>query len=413
MTARTTRRAFLVLASSLVTATSLAGCGGSGAASVGGRDAGPYRVYVSIDLSGPTKSYSEPIVDGLEIAADRLNKDGGIAGRKVEVEAVDDQNNPTKAVSLLQKRLSDGNKPDLVYAGGSSSVSLSLLPVLSRSKILSMAGTVSNVLNDPAKFPYHFSVSPPGSAYAPAQAKEAQAKGFKKVAMLYSNDATGQSTLKLYTDAFQQTGIELVSAGYESTALDMTSQLQQLKAQNPDALVVNGYGTAALYAFRGRAQIGWDIPTYGDQLSSSFPLVKNLKAGDLKNVKVVTSSTSVLDGDQSPLYADLVAAIKQGKHAAALSQMGYNIFVTGYDLLELVNVAAKQAKSADGPAVTKALEDLKAPDPVPWLASGKSGDATQYKYSATNHFPTAGPGLLVFVDPGTYNADGLYEPGQK
>ncbi|MDX2972657.1 ABC transporter substrate-binding protein [Kribbella solani] len=412
MTARTKRRTFLVLASSLVAATGLAACGGSGDAATGGKGSGPYRVYVSIDLSGPTKSYSEPIVAGLELAADRLNKDGGILGRKIEVEAVDDQNNPTKAVSLLQKRLSDGNKPDLVYAGGASSVSLSLLPVLSRNKILSMAGTVSNVLNDPAKFPYHFSVSPPGSAYAPAFAKEARAKGFKKIAMLFSNDATGQSTLKLYQDALKESGIALVSAGYEAGALDMTSQLQQLKAQDPDALVVNGYGTAALYAFRGRAQIGWYLPTYGDQLSSSFPLVKNLKASDLKDVKVVMSSTSVADGNQSPLFADLVAAIKQGKHAAILPQMGYGIFLTGYDLLELVNVAAGQAKSVKGEDVTKALQELKQPDPVPWLASGKSADAVQYAYSSSNHFPTAGPGLLVFVDPGSYNADGLYEPGK-
>jgi len=303
--------------------------------------------------------------------------------------------------------------PDLVYAGGSSSVSLSLLPVLSRNRILSMAGTVSNVLNDPAKFPYHFSVSPPGAAYAPAQAKEAKDQGFDKVAMIYSNDATGQSTLKLYEAAFKEAGIELVSTGYDATALDMTSQLQQLKAQNPDALVVNGYGTAALYVFRGRAQIGWKIPTYGDQLSSSFPLVKNLKPGDLENVKVVTSSTSVVGGDQSPLFPDLVAAIKKGPHANVLPQMGYGIFLTGYDLLELVNVAATQAKSTKAEDVTNALENLKIPAEVPWLASGKSGDATQFTYSKTNHFPTAGPGLLVFVEPGSYNADGLYEPGNS
>lgn len=412
MTLPFTRRTALLAVMSMAVVATTAACGGSESAKA--KDAGPFRVYVSIDLSGPTKSYSAPIVAGLKLAADRINKDGGIQGQKVEVEAVDDQNNPTKAVSLLQKRLSDGQKPNLVYAGGSSSVSLSLLPVLSRNKILSMAGTVSNVLNDPAKYPYHFGVSAPGKAYAPAQAEEIKKAGHKKVGMIYSNDATGQSTFKLYEEALKAVGVELVSATYEATALDMTSQLQQLKAQRIDALIVNGYGTAALYVFRGRAQIGWDIPTFGDQLSSSFPLVKNLKATELTNVKIVTSSTSVVDGNQSALVPDLIAAIKAGEDAKILPVMGYGIFLTGYDLLELANEAAKQAKSTDPDKLKAALENLKQPAvPMPWLSSGKDGDAVIFKYSADNHFPTAGPKMLVFVEPGSYTEDGLYQPGKR
>lgn len=411
MKPRSMKRGCTAVLAAATAVASLAACGGSN----GSKDdaSSPFKVYVSIDLSGATKTYSVPIVDGLEIAAAKINKAGGIQGRKVEIEKADDQNNPTKAVSLLQKQMSSGDEPDLVYAGGSSSVTLSLLPVLSRNKIVSMSGTVSNVLNDPKKYPYHFSVSAPGSAYAPAQAAEAVAQGYKKIAMLFSNDATGQSTLKLYKEAFEDAGIELVSAGYDATALDMTSQLQQLKGKDPDALVINGYGTAALYAFRGRAQIGWNIPTYGDQLSSSFPLVKNLKASELENVKIVTSSTGVVDGNQSDLVAGLVEEIKAGENAASLGTTGYGLFATGYDILELINFAAEQAKSTDMTKVNSALEDLKVDGDVPWVSGGKSGDAILFDYSKTNHFPTAGDGLIVFVAPGSYNADGLYEPGKR
>jgi branched-chain amino acid transport system substrate-binding protein len=368
-------------------------------------------VYVSIDLSGATKTYSIPIVDGLKIAAADINKDGGIDGRQVEIQTADDQNDPTRAVSLLQKKLSSGSKPDLVYAGGSSSVTLSLLPVLTRNKILSMSGTVSSVLNDPTKYPYHFSDSAPSTAYAPFNAGEMQKAGYKKVAMIYSNDATGQSAYDLYKAAMAKVGIDVISASYETTALDMTSQLQKLKAQNPDALIVNGYGTAALYVFRGRSQIGWNLPTFADQLSSSYPLVSQLGAGALENVKIVTAATAVKGGDQSPLYPELLKEIQSSDDAGSLTQTGYGLYVTGYDLLQIVKTAAAQASSTDGPAVAKAMEGLQAPSPVPWLASGKSGQATLYDYSSSNHFPSAGPNALVYVSPGTYNADGLYVPG--
>lgn len=393
----------------LTTATALAACGGESRGSEPGAD-DPYRVYVSIDLSGPTKSYSLPIVAGLKLAADRVNEQGGVEGREIEVEAVDDQSNPTKAISLLQKRLSEGDKPDLVYAGGSSAVSLSLLPILTRNKIVSLSGTVSSVLNDPAKFPYHFSVSPPSTAYGPGQAAELEAEGFEKVAMLHSKDATGQSSMEDYKAAAEEAGIEFVASGYEASALDMTPQLQQLRDEDPDALIINGYGTAALYAFRGRAQLGWDIPTYGDQLSSSYPLVDQLGGEKLENVKVVTSSASLEDAEHHSGLAQLIEEIKSSPEADLLPVTGFSLFLTGYDFVQLAAYASEQAGATDAESVAGALEDLEAPEgEAPWMQA--NGESMKYAYSAENHFPTAEPSYLTYVAPGKYNENGYYVPG--
>ncbi|GAA1002314.1 ABC transporter substrate-binding protein [Acrocarpospora pleiomorpha] len=372
-----------------------------------------FIVYFTGDYSGAVSANNASIDAGIKLAAEELNAAGGIEGRKIVVETANDQNDPTKAVSLLQQRLSQGVKPDLVYPGSSSAVSLSLLPILTRQKIISIGGTVSNLLNDPVKFPYHFGISSPGKDYAPALIRLAQAKGYKKIGMLYANDATGQSSAQIYKGAIEAAGMEFVEARYEATALDMTSQLNQLRAQSPDALVVNGYGTAALYAMRSRAQIGWDVPTYCDQLSSGFPYLKNLKEEELKNVEVVVSTVTLATSERHPGLDAFIAKIKAGPAAAGITTTGWGLFATGHDSLALAAYAAQQAKSIDPDKIKAAMESLPKPTGTPpWFYAGPKGDLVTFSYSSTNHFPTTSDATFQYVPPGGYSGEGFYTSGK-
>ncbi|GII87835.1 hypothetical protein Ssi03_58250 [Sphaerisporangium siamense] len=397
---------------SALLAFSVAACGGEGSDGASGGSADkPFVVYFTGDYSGAISTNNASLDAGIKIAAEELNAAGGINGRKVVVETANDQNDPTKAVSLLQQRLSSGSKPDLVYPGGSSAVSLSLLPILSRQKILSIGGTVSTLLNDPKKFPYHFGVSSPGKDYAPALIRTAKEKGYKKIGMLYSNDATGQSSAEIYKAAVQGAGMEFVEARYEATALDMTSQLNQLRAQNPDALVLNGYGTAALYVMRSRAQIGWDIPAFCDQLASGFPYLKNLKTDQLKNVFVVVSSATLEDSERHPNLGAFIDDIKKSPAAGGIGNTGWGLYATGHDALAVVAYAAQQAKTNESDKVKATLENLPQPSGAPlWYAAGPAGQYVQFKYSPANHFPTTSEETFQYVPPGVYNGEGFYAP---
>ncbi|GAA4204114.1 ABC transporter substrate-binding protein [Microbispora amethystogenes] len=413
MRSRTIRLSALPVTALL--ALSLAACGASGSDGASGDAADkPFIVYFSGDYSGAVSTNNASIDAGIKIAAEEFNAAGGVEGRKIVVETANDQNDPTKAVSLLQQRLSSGTKPDLVYPGSSSAVSLSLLPILTRQKILSVGGTVSTLLNDPAKYPYHFGISSPGKDYAPALISEAKAKGYKKIAMLYSNDATGQSSAEIYKAAVEGAGMEFAEARYEATALDMTSQLNQLRAQDPDALILNGYGAAALYVMRSRAQIGWDVPSYCDQLASGFPYLKNLDANQLKNVKVVVSTATLSSSEHHPGLAGFIDKIKKSPAADGISNTGWGLYSTGHDALALIVYAAQQAKSSGSDKVKAELEQLPQPTGAPlWYAAGPAGQYVQYAYSAKDHFPTAGADTFQYVPPGVYNGDGFYAPSES
>ncbi|MFC4055229.1 ABC transporter substrate-binding protein [Actinomadura syzygii] len=366
---------------------------------------------MSIDTSGPTAVLGGGLLAGARTAIKDINAKGGIGGRQIKLEVANDQNNPTKAVSELQRRLAKG-KPDLVYPGGSSAVSMSMLPILTRDKVLSVGATSSIQLNDPKKFPYHFGVTPPSSAYVPTFVQLAKEKGYKKVAMIYSDDATGQSSFKQYEGPVKQAGIELVSASYDTTALDMTPQLQQLRAQKPDALIVNGYGTAVLYVLRGRAQIGWTLPSYGDQLASPSPIAGKVTAAQIKNYQVIMQTSSLVGDRQHPGLAPVIKEFQTSDGAKFLTQTGVAVFTTTYDLLQFVAYEAGQEKTTDGQKLAKAFEKFKTPANPPWVGKGPNGEVTKYEYTPSNHFPMTSATSFKYVQPGTYDADGFYVPGK-
>ena len=55
------------------------------------------------DLTGRTASFGVSTKNGVEMAADEINKAGGVMGRKIRVIVEDDQGEPNKAATVVSK----------------------------------------------------------------------------------------------------------------------------------------------------------------------------------------------------------------------------------------------------------------------------------------------------------------------
>src|SRR5262245_51381051 len=65
----------------------------------------PLRIPNIIEMSGAGATVGTNWKNGLEIAVDEINAQGGILGRKVEITVVDTQSNPGVARAAVQKAL--------------------------------------------------------------------------------------------------------------------------------------------------------------------------------------------------------------------------------------------------------------------------------------------------------------------
>jgi branched-chain amino acid transport system substrate-binding protein len=104
-------------------------------------DTDPVRIGVITSLSGPYQAFGGEIKDGAQFAVDEANAEGGVDGRKVEVEFGDEQGNPDigrrEAGTLALKGY------NLLLGGVSSAVSLAISGQTQRMDAIYM-GTLSS-----------------------------------------------------------------------------------------------------------------------------------------------------------------------------------------------------------------------------------------------------------------------------
>lgn len=385
----------------LAVALAATACGGSGDASPEGEtpDAGetsptaastatedapdsdePYRVLMIFGLSGPVAPNAEAEVEAIEAAADVLNEQGGILGRSVEVEVIDTETDPTKAVTLLQQRLEQGEPPDFVWPGITSNETLAMAPTLTEHELVSFTTRASADLNQPDLYPYMFGTQPLPSHQGQAFAEYAQGQGAEKVAVFTANDAYGESIGTSYEEALEEAGLETVSERFTPTDLDMTAQLERLRAEDPDLLLFQGYGAPAQYILEGRLRIGWtDTPAVGSLSVTAVNSHLDVDPAALENVHLQLFEVHefVPEEERSEAMTQMIEAVKA--KAGEISQPIY-LYSYAYDTLMVAAEAAEDAGTTEATPVVRAIYGLEPSQSSSWVTYA------EYGWSEDMHF---------------------------
>ena len=112
-----TRRNFLAAAGVVAAAGVLTACGGSsssaaasGAASTAGAAASGDTIKVGVlgPLTGDVSVYGQAVVNGATLRLKQANEEGGINGKQIEIISMDEQGDPTQAVTCFTKMCDQG-----------------------------------------------------------------------------------------------------------------------------------------------------------------------------------------------------------------------------------------------------------------------------------------------------------------
>ena len=110
-----------------VSATGLAAGSLAGANSAYAQSAGPIKIPLILPLTGPVGIVGEMTRIGAEVAAETINKAGGVLGRPLEIVIRDDKSRPTDATALAREAIGDGMK--IFIAGQTTSTGLPIIDV--------------------------------------------------------------------------------------------------------------------------------------------------------------------------------------------------------------------------------------------------------------------------------------------
>lgn len=231
----------------------------------GGASGETIKIGSLYPVTGDLAKLGEENVQGLELALEEINAAGGIktmGGAKIELVKADSQGKPDVAISEVE-RLVQQDKVAAIIGTYQSSVAIpstQKAELLKTPMIISMA--VADEITDRG-FQYIFRICPKAEWYAKDQVeflkalKDLAGMEVKKVALLHEDTDFGTSTAKGQKKYLQEAGMEMVvEVSYPSNAADLTTQVNKVKAANPDVVLTVTYLNDSILIAKARQKLG-------------------------------------------------------------------------------------------------------------------------------------------------------------
>jgi len=218
-----------------------------------------YVIGAVLSLSGPQAGLGEPERRAIELELARVNADGGVHGRPVEVLFEDDATDEAKAVAAASRLIDQEGVIALIAASGTGQ-SMAVRQEVERAGIpqVSMAG--GSVIT--AQFsPLVFQTPWPNRIVVPFTLAQMRDAGIKRVGLLSDSGAYGKDGRDVILASVDEYGIEIVAdEQFNRGDTDMTSQITKIRSEEPDALLMWAAGAEAATILKNNASLGADTP---------------------------------------------------------------------------------------------------------------------------------------------------------
>ena len=310
----------------------------------------PIKIGQIIPISGEAAESGKYHKQGAEIAVDKINADGGINGRKIQIVLEDDQTTNPGAVAAFQKLMEDPEIVMIITPSRSTQIQ-ALLPTINEAKFpAAIGGTNYGLTHSGSQWVFRF--RPHDGMSAKVMAKYlVEELGQKKVAVVHASDAFGNGGRDLVVPALKALGAEVVFVqGYNNGEKDFTAVVQGLKKSGATGLATYmTFGTDLGVFARQMKQLGVDVKWVG---SPSITAVdsRNL-AGDALYGTFAVADFHV---DASPASKAFATAYK-----AKYNQEPDFYAAWTYDAIIVFAEAMKKSPDLKGENLRKAILSIK------------------------------------------------------
>jgi branched-chain amino acid transport system substrate-binding protein len=309
----------------------------------------PFKIGIVLSLSGPFVAAAKDTMDGVE-GWEKAR--GGLPGRKLVYEKLDDETNPVSAANAY-RRLAGDPSINMIYLFINSSAALAVKTLASEFKVPIVSGGAADALGAPPE-PWLFKVAPAVRDFMTVLAQFAKKKGYKRVALLNMTDAFGQSEAKNFKELAPQYGLEVVAA--ETMAVEDTNvnaQLTKIKAANPDMIYNGASARPAILSYKQIKQLGITTPLVVTQAAISkafFDALGGPQEADGLLVPIQLGSFgAAAGGDTARLYAELEKGM--GRLPPYFATFGFDV--------GLITEAAVKNSDGSRQGLRDAIEKLK------------------------------------------------------
>ena len=340
----------------------------------GAAAAEPIKIGSILSVTGPAAFLGDPELKTLQTYVEKINTEGGVLGRKLELVHYDDGSESSKANSFA-KRLIESDKVDVIIGGTTTGATMATVPLVEKAGVpfISLAGAV--VIVEPAK-KWVFKTPHTDRMAAEKVFEDMQKRGITKVGLLSESSGFGQSGRKEAQGVAAKYGITLVAdETYGPKDTDTTAQLTKIKGTpGVQAIFVFGLGQGPAIVTKNYGQLGSKLPLYQSHGVASEEFIK-LTGKSAEGVRLPTPAMLIA---QALPANDLQKAVVTGYNKTYRDKFKVEPSTFGgyaFDALVLYIDAVKRAGSTDKEKVRSAIEQTK----------GFVGTTGVFNMSATDH----------------------------
>jgi len=318
----------------------------------------PIKIGSVLSVTGPAAFLGDPELKTLRLYVERINAQGGVLGRKLELIQYDDGGDANKANNLT-KRLLESDKVDLIIGGTTTGATMAMAPLVDKASVpfISLAGGV--VVIEPVK-KWVFKTPHTDRMAAEKVFADMKKRGITKVALLSETSGFGQSGRKETQAVASKYGIEIIAdETYGPKDTDMTTQLTKIKnTPGVQAIFIFGLGQGPAIVSKNIAQLGIKLPQYQSHGVASNEYIK-LAGASAEGVRLPSAALLVANllptnDAQKTMVVAYDKAYKDRFKEDPSTFGGYAL-----DALMLAVDAIKRAGSTDPEKVRTALEQTK------------------------------------------------------
>jgi branched-chain amino acid transport system substrate-binding protein len=314
----------------------------------------PIRIGSFLSVTGPAAFLGDPEQKTLEMVIERINAEGGLLGRKLQLVVYDDGGDAEKARTFA-KRLLEQDKVDVIVGGSTTGTTMAAVALVeaAATPFISLAGAV--VIVEPVK-KWVFKTPHTDRMACEKIFVDLQARKLGKVALISGSGGFDKSMRGECLKVAPKYGIEVTAdETYGATDNDMTAQLTKIRASGAQAVLNAGFGQGPAIVTRNYRQVGLTLPLYQSHGVASKEYVK-LSGPAAEGVRLPAAALLVPDLlPGSDPQKSVVTAYKRDYEArfkADVSTFGGH----AYDGLMLAVNAIKRAGSTDKAKVRDAIE---------------------------------------------------------
>jgi branched-chain amino acid transport system substrate-binding protein len=314
------------------------------------RSAEPLKIGMVASLTGPAAEVGRYAIQGAKLAAEEVNKTGGVLGRPIELVIEDNQTTNPGVVLAFSKLAGDKDIPAFIGPPFSTQIHAIAPDIQRLGKPVMIGGTDPQLTHMGNPWLLRFR---PNDIYSARVIADYGVKtlGKKKWAIVHSTDAFGTSGMKTLLEDLKGMDVEpALIQGYTNNSQDFTPVVFAVKQSGADVMAT--YMTVptdvAIFA-RQLRQLGVNVAWFGSPSTVATDVLKLAGAALFDSY-----AASPFNADSSPAAKEFATKYE----ATYKSAPDYNGAWT-YDAVHVLALAIDNAKSLEPQKIREAILSVK------------------------------------------------------